>query len=881
MKKTNKNILSVLSAVAMAGVVTSALSTTAFAAVDAIVIKDVKTGKNLEYKMSDLLASQTEFYRNGSSALYENFNAALIAEGNVVAAYHDNKTGYVDQKMIMEAYTDAQRKEEVFTLDTFTEKAVAIDMTTVKRVVVGGEVVDQDAAIKVATVKAVAANKLEVTFSTAVDTTKATFAVNKGAFVNNVSKTTWNDAKTVATLEMASNLTKGEYVVTVSGLELTGTNNVAKVTVDTQKSSALELTSNKLVLASEVVSGNLIADNKAVSVGYKISDQYGIDVTKAKKSSITWNASQGTVDSSVAGVLKLTGTFAKDNVVVVTGIGTGDSAGIVLSQTLTVGDMGVVTDVVFGDVKSTDTKVTTVYTNNLPKFYIPVAMKDQYGNPIQNKVIAETDTIKLLGNIGATFNNDADGNLILELAPASNQQAGAATITLVGKHSAKQIGTTLQVNAIASVSEFSMEFPSTIVAGDATPVVIPFTAVDQYGNAVTDKATLQAMIANVSVAGITGLGSNDFNFVTDYKTSKTALQLNVKDAKEGKVYLTLIVGKNVYTPSFEMLEKADAVLVAGTTKFTTNIVKDAAAVTLKASNIKLNDQYGRTFDWANLGADYKVVLSSSSDAVLVGTELVNKDASVVVTPAKIGTSKITAVLQHDTGKIVDGKEVWEAVDGSTYTFNINVVEAKAVKTYTVAEIGTLFAAPGKSDYNGTVKVTGVLADGSAVTINKTVIRSVISTNENILVDAGTLAVSAKAGMAITDKDISGKVLVTIDDGNTTTLLEKDVIISGVAPVATTVEYSDDVENGIFYVEAADIATSATQFVISDQYGVDITESLKIDKKLTFVVTESSNAAVKDLDTLSLAKAGDTFIINLYTSNGKTSKLKVVVTDTIK
>lgn len=875
MEKTSKKVISVLSAAAMAGVMTSALSTTAFAKVDSIVIKDVKTGKNLEYKMSELLESQTEFYRNGSSALYENFNEALTAEGNVIAAYHDDKTGYVDQPMIMEAYTAAQRNEEKFELDAFTEKSVAIDMTTVKRVVVNGEVVDQDAqvALKVSSVKAVAANKLEVTFSNAVDTTKATFSVKKGAFVNNVSKTTWNDAKTVATLEMASNLTKGDYVVTVSGLELAAGNDSAKVTVDTQKSSALGLTSDTLVLGSKVVSGNLVVDNTSVSVGYKISDQYGNDVTKAKKSSITWNASQGTVDASVAGTLKLTGTFAKDNKVVITGIGTGDSAGIVLSKTLTVGDMGVVTDVTFGDVKSTDTKVTTVYTNNLTKFYIPVSMKDQYGNPIEDKNIAENDTIKLLGNIDAAFNTDADGNLILELATAANQQAGTATITLVGKHSAKQIGTDLQVNAVPGVSEFSMEFPSTIVAGDATAAVVPFTAIDQYGNAVTDKATLNAMISKVSVAGTTALTAADFSFVTDYKTNKTALQLNVKNAKEGKVYLTLIVGKNVYTPSFEILEKANTVLVSGTEKFTTNIVKDAAAVTLKASNIKLNDQYGRSFDWANLGADYKVVLSSSATDIVTlgGTDLVNKDSLVTVTAAKTGTSKITAVLQHENATT----KVWENVDGSTYAFNINVVEAKAVKTYTVAEIGTLYAPQAlDSNYNGAVKITGVLEDGSAVTINKSVIKSVISTNANIVVDQAALTVNAVANIDRTSKDIAGKVLVTIDDGNTTTLLEKDVTISVVAPVATTVEYTDDVENGIFYVKPANIASSVAQFVIKDQYGVDITSTLTN----TIVITESSNAAVKNMATLNQAVAGDTFIVNLFTSNGKTSKLKIVVTE---
>lgn len=130
-----RKALNVLSKAAISGLVASALSTTAFAAVDAYT---VKVGDDIyEYSKEDLVASYLDSTEELNAPLYEDY-AAKAAEAKGAFAYHDDEKGYVSADAVNAAYLDAVEAEEEFDLDTYTESedAEVVEVTAVKKAVV-------------------------------------------------------------------------------------------------------------------------------------------------------------------------------------------------------------------------------------------------------------------------------------------------------------------------------------------------------------------------------------------------------------------------------------------------------------------------------------------------------------------------------------------------------------------------------------------------------------------------------------------------------------------------------------------------------------------------------------------------------------------------
>jgi hypothetical protein len=124
---------------------------TAYAVVDSLVVQDGVTKVNYEYNLSQLIESQKQFYRGGSAVLFEDFDKVLKIQGNKIVSYHDTVNLYVSSNSIMQAYTQAQRNEEAFNLDSFTQsiKAEKVSINTSKKSEKSGKIVlDETAAIE-------------------------------------------------------------------------------------------------------------------------------------------------------------------------------------------------------------------------------------------------------------------------------------------------------------------------------------------------------------------------------------------------------------------------------------------------------------------------------------------------------------------------------------------------------------------------------------------------------------------------------------------------------------------------------------------------------------------------------------------------------------
>ena len=696
-------------------------------------------------------------------------------------------------------------------------------------------------------VSAVKVNTLKVVFSSAVDSAKAVLSVKKGTASYNTQKVEWNDAKTEATLTMPTNLTAGDYSVTVTGVNMLAGKDSAKCTVTDQKVAKIELVTDKLVLAK--------GDATTARVSYKISDQYG---ESFEPSTITWNASvKDTIDGN-KGVLTLVNAakYTIDQKVVVSAF---DSVtGIFMSSTVTVSPEAYVNGVTLGDVKSTDTNVTTMYTDNMSKFIIPVTLKDQYGNDIKDTAYGKSDLLPLNVNTNATLTKDSDGNLRYELSATTNQISGAASVTVVTTKSGNRTTKAFEIGKVAEITDFNMDMPDTIAAGD-TNVVVSYTAMDQYGKAVTDVKTLNDFIAKASISKATG-EELTFNFVKNYKTDKIELKFNAEKAVKGSHYLTLVNGTKVMTKTIVISEARKPIMIYGTKDLTTTMVKGAAGVVIKTDNIVLKDQYGTDFDWDKMGiGSVSIETSDAAKVSIAGASFTSAVKSVAVTAAAKGSSTITLKLTGTDGKVADG---------ATYNFKLNVVDAADVKTYEVEDIKTIYVPmmANTADYNKAVKVTGKLEDGTKVILNNNVIKSVVTSSSKL--SATALVLSAVPTDTRGTADVTAKVIVTIEGKDAAVVVTKDVVLSYAAPVATDLGTVDAVEKGVAYLTAAKAneatvdATLKALVTQKDQYGVAYAGPL------TVVITNKATTV----------KAGDTFNVLVITDNGKTLIFKVVVTE---
>ncbi|MBU3076003.1 Ig-like domain-containing protein [Clostridium estertheticum] len=152
-----------------------------------------------------------------------------------------------------------------------------------------------------AKVSAISANQLKETFNGKVaDTSKVVFTVKREAtFMTMV--TTWNDAKTEATLTYKDNLPEGTY--TVGGMNNTIDIGSSTVAVTKQKVSKIEILGDKVIVDPPIPVG---ATNSSSGfwpgdghVSYKVLDQYGVDITEnSLASNIKWKSSIGTISAS-------------------------------------------------------------------------------------------------------------------------------------------------------------------------------------------------------------------------------------------------------------------------------------------------------------------------------------------------------------------------------------------------------------------------------------------------------------------------------------------------------------------------------------------------------------------------------------------------------
>lgn len=710
---------------------------------------------------------------------------------------------------------------------------------------------------------AINAKTLEVTFNKAVDDTKAVFAVNKGSVKVNHSKISWNEAKTVATIELTGKISAGEYTVNVTGLSdeaLTG-----KVTAADEKVTTVTLLDDKAPITAV---GTGIS---TVTIGYKVENQYGEDITAttsidsatAAGSVVragTTTATKGLVTIPVKDEVKA------DDAIVLTLVHTG--TGTSVSQTVKVAAKSGLADVAITGVYNKDGKTLTETTSlTTDAFYLLVEGKDQYGNVLKAGDVTgliSNNTNPLIANLNGGQNPLIEtitvaGKEVTAIKLVGSLTAGETTVMLISPNTGKNATQKITVAEAQRTANVTLEVPQLVVAGE--DLFVPISVTDKDGNAVTDLAVINDPTRGIKVSGLTN--------TVEVQDGKIGIKVTHGTNLGGVGYKSLVAISSTSkstVANFEVKAAADATIVTGLKAGnSTTLLAPNGVTTLSVNSLSVEDQYGRVMTpaalttWLALPGNQIVIKDAATDTVKLdkGTFVVATNAFTTGTIANAptgvkinvatdavqvkagvkGTEKVSITLEKTAGEVAT----------STKEVNFKVTDGTEYSSYQVDPIGTIFDEVGAglandSLYDKKINVYGVLADGSKVALTNTTDYTVSApvyldySSGKIEMDAPAAGATGAQVVPYATGSNEVKANATITINATGQQFTEEVTVSKVKPtvtglkvvpqatasVANTTAAFNNAKEELEFTSSAFTSTSINSlvnFVVQDSYGV--------------------------------------------------------------
>lgn len=666
----------------------------------------------------------------------------------------------------------------------------------------------QPQVLEVVSVKAVSAKALEVTFNKAIENTGAlSFSVQRGTspVVLDVS---WNNAKTVATLNSSTNLVAGTYTVAVSGADFAEGKNSASVTVEAQKVAKIEFTSNVIVKTGA----------NTGTIGYKVFDQYGQDVTKETvAANIRWTASQGTATDDNAGIITFNkGTaFAAGDSFVITGID--PASGTTVSATFTVGAEATVQSLTLGEVSLPGTN-TRIYTGLNPAARIALTGQDQYGNVLSKlgdfdgKVtVISSDDVVVADLTDKDGGSDTTKDAAITIDTTGLSMAKSVTITVILNSTGQTVTKTLEIVTPSAPANVSLTAPTSVIAANdpVGSVVIPLTVQDQFGTTLTadeiavNKSAFTITSSNGSVIASTGLD------IATTGANKGKLVNTAPIAGAGTTTITVTVNTTGKSDSVTLTSQAarHVAQVSLPDTLVGNMLQGAT----QTFGVKFKDQYGADFVPTSDDSNYKINVAitkvsgddgglnvSPNGDINSETTVVGNNAFTLTANANnTGTYTLTVKLINTSGETV-----------SQASKTITVAAATSSLSYSIKDIPVLYKGAGGADspYAENVKVIATDTSGNSYAINPSDIVTITSDKSEVVVDNNSKKVYGNSSASNDVKATITVVFNTIDDVKT---LTKEVTVSGADLAAQKVYIIDSQINGVSITlpsEASEIST---------------------------------------------------------------------------
>jgi trimeric autotransporter adhesin len=684
----------------------------------------------------------------------------------------------------------------------------------------GVQAVEAAKAETTAEVKVVDVNKVEVKFNKAVDTTKVTAALKIGAASLYTTATFAEDKKSVV-LTAPSAIATGDYNVVISGI----------AAADVVKPIKVEAAAAKAITVSNTEA--YLKDGALVT--YSVLNQYGTDMgVKANNADLVVTAYNVTQAKAVT-VVKTSSTKSEVGLDLTAGAAkVGDEVrviltykGVTVTKVLKVVADASTADVTLGTVAPLKDKsrITTGETG----LELPYTLKDQYGNDLKITNIG-TSGVTFVSSDNtvvnpATFSADTNGKITFTAGAA-----GTATITAIINATGKVAQTTVTVNGTSSLKTVVISSPTALISAGQT-VNLDLAGSDQFGGAVTDFSGVAVSDNHENVAA--SIVNGKLRVVTSGTSAGTAT-ITLKKASDASVTYGTI------TITFEKVAEP-TVLVSVDTVSTLEV---GATNTVKLSDIKVKDQYGRDF--------------ALTDANQVTVTAVDETFSGVIQDA-------ANKLKFDAAAAAGTEQVKFALaNGASKTVTFATVATSSVTSYSINTVGTLLAQGDSTTlgaYNVTLGLAGKLADGTTVKLATSKVTHATSNTEavaTVSVDAVTKAVTVK-GLT------KGSSLVTLYAG-ATKLAEVTVNVDTATPVASSVEFA---EAG-YTIDGTATLNLKDELTVKDQYGVAYA------KNGFFATSDSSIATITADGVVAKGTKTGNATITYVTTNGIVKTVTVTV-----
>lgn len=735
-------------------------------------------------------------------------------------------------------------------------------------------------------VTAINAKTIEVKFGKANDAVAADFTVAKGTVNANIASVAISEDKKTATIEMTSKLTEGEYTVTVAQKDADALKGSVKV--ENEKVSKLEIASD---VAPVTGPGATTA-----TIGAKVLNQYGEDITKLNHSDVTVTvggaATLGTLNSE--GVLTLTlAPLAKEGESIFITL-VHAKTGVSTQATVKISSAAAVSEIAFGELYNKDGKTLNQDTDfGKDKFYLPVTAKDQYGEDVTNLTklndeLVITNTNPAVAAVNTTVKTVKIDNKDVNVVEVTGTNlAGSTNLIAVSKTTGANTSTTLKVEQGVKVASLTLNSPQELVTA-GKDVLFPLTVIDTAGNELKTKKEFDALHAkdNINLSG----GAASVVEVKDkglfVKVAGTGV---VKDTPI-TIVITSSTGK-VSTQTVIPKEAAQATVITGISskKATSLRAGDTTGVTIENTDLIVEDQYGQVItDKAVLGAIEFEVTADPNTVFDITTVTADKSYKIVATSPvdpEVKSSKLSFKILDASGN---------PVESSTFTKTFTVVEDAQFASYEVEDVKTIYAAEG----DGTSGKDKEKFYVDAAYNQDIVVKAKTSAGEVVELTEG--ADFTVTGQPADDEEVKfakdakeAKVTVTITINRTGEQLTKELTYSNVEPkvtdffftatTSTDADKAKELEDIITVSTAsnaftiADLHTDEAQIVTTDQYGKKVFVTA-VDT-LTIVPSDASKVTITNNGTAgaSVTATAATDITAKVKIGDVTKEIKVTVT----
>jgi len=728
--------------------------------------------------------------------------------------------------------------------------------------------------------EAVGAKKIAVTFSQPVDDSKVEFEIKKSSIKLNIASKSFNSDKSVATIELSSKLTDGDYTVTAKGVE--GGDLTATFSAQDERVTKIEFLSSNAPLTE--------LDNDGVddvSIPYQVLNQYGENITKVttlitNAANVVANANNGTVD--------ITGDYKVGDIVAVSLVHQQTATSAV--QTFTVAAQARVSEISITGLYNKDNKTINEDTNlTNEEHYLLVEAKDQYGNVVTSAQRLEDDLIVNQTNTSVISVDpstgwttvDVNGSTKAAIRLQGPVSVGSSTITLISNTTGKNDSFTITVVDAERTDVINIINPGILVEDE--DLYLPVEVFDKNGNPITNVQTLNNATKGVKVT----FNGQQVNFVQKDDIPQIFVPAAINDSTGIKTIVAQPSSLKITTLQVDIKAAAVPTVIRG---FDGDFAKaydhnKTNTVNFDHTNLVIEDQYGRDMKdadvaaWLAANANNKIVVTEANSTggvvAILDSDITNGGGAAFTVNAAKGNEKLTLTLYKDN----NGQST--AVLTSAVDQTITVTDGTEYVSYTVDTIGTVYdeVAAGNNDaaaYNKEIKVYGVLSNGAKIRLDVNTDYTVSAlTNAVVNTDIADsqLDVTAAVGDYGDKSEIVVPITVTIKRNGQQ--LKQDVTFSKVAPKITELKFvgqgaTVDGDAVTSYTVAGDtldiqdlINNTLLRLVAIDQYGakvfvnndgtVDFADGTGVDLVLFNVVPGTGDITISNNGTVNATVTG--------------------------